>query len=352
MTKYCVNCGKLLREHARFCTVCGFPVRGADPAPVEQPQNTPPEPAPEQEAFFDASAVDEAAALEKVYTLEQSLYVQREVLKQLNQRSSRLCLLQRFEKPVPPSGVFHPAATWTISALVAGAIGLLAALQSDLASQNLYFPLFGLLFGAVIGGGCHVLIRYINYRLAMSEKRGKYTEDLRKYNFAVENETFRIKRESEEKNTLLSIIARLTQQCQGEEALLRDAYEKHVVFPQYQNLAALCALHDLISTDQCATLDGPEGAYSKFDSMARAGQICADLQSAVQNLEQLKETQPALFAALDSGNKDARSIVEIATAVSKKDTASEPALAAYFQRTDAQNGLAEKVIRAYIQKNA
>lgn len=352
MIKYCVNCGKLLREHARFCTVCGFPVRGADPAPVEQPQNTQPEPTQVQEESFDAAAVDEAAALEKVYTLEQSLYVQREVLKQLNQRSSRLCLLQRFEKPVPPSGVFHPAATWTISALVAGAIGLLAALQSDLASQNLYFPLFGLLFGAVIGGGCHVLIQYINYRLAMSEKRGKYTEDLRKYNFAVENETFRIKRESEEKNTLLSIIARLTQQRQGEEALLRDAYEKNVVSPQYQNLAALCALHDLISTDQCATLDGPEGAYSKFDSMARAGQICADLQSAVQNLEQLKETQPALFTALDSGDKEAQTIVEIATAVSKKEAASEPALAAYFQRTDAQNGLAEKVIRAYIQKNA
>ena len=46
---------------------------------------------------------------------------------------------------------------------------------------------------------------------------------------------------------------------------LQKLYSKCNIYYKYQNLAAVCSLYDSIATGICTRLEGPDGAYNKYD---------------------------------------------------------------------------------------
>lgn len=84
---------------------------------------------------------------------------------------------------------------------------------------------------------------------------------------------------------------------------LKLLYEKNIIKPRYQNLAAVSALKGYVEDEICSKLEGPDGAYAQYIEDLRIGRICdsmKDLESKMnQGFRNIQSSQQQMMMRMD-----------------------------------------------------
>ena len=72
-------------------------------------------------------------------------------------------------------------------------------------------------------------------------------------------------------------------------------YANDVIYPKYRNLPALTSIYEYLITGRCEGLTGPHGAYNLYEDEMRKDTVISQLNTVIENLEQIKNNQYMLY---------------------------------------------------------
>ena len=72
-------------------------------------------------------------------------------------------------------------------------------------------------------------------------------------------------------------------------------YAECNVYHKYRNLAAVCSFYDYIAAGICTKLEGPDGAYNKYDIEMRMDRMITQLDEVIENLHIIQNNQNKLY---------------------------------------------------------
>jgi len=79
------------------------------------------------------------------------------------------------------------------------------------------------------------------------------------------------------------------------QSALADLYAMDVIYPKYRTLPALTSIYEYLVTGRCDTLTGPHGAYNLYEDELRKDTVISQLNTVIENLEQIKQNQYMLY---------------------------------------------------------
>lgn len=151
--------------------------------------------------------------------------------------------------------------------------------------------LSGLYIG-LCGGFLFALAKYCA-QWYMAESRHK--KEMKEYKQTMRNETARLEREKALK-TRLEPLPDIAQKAVGEaKQAAAKLYDKLNVPEDLQNLPAVATMADYLRKGTCTALGGAVGAFEMYRTRAATGEIVADVGTAFEAPDALKEHQPLLY---------------------------------------------------------
>lgn len=72
-------------------------------------------------------------------------------------------------------------------------------------------------------------------------------------------------------------------------------YAIDAIYPKYQNLPALTSIYEYFITGRCDELTGPHGAYNMYEDEVRKDTVISQLNTVIENLEQIRQSQFMLY---------------------------------------------------------
>lgn len=78
-------------------------------------------------------------------------------------------------------------------------------------------------------------------------------------------------------------------------AVLASFYASDVIYPKYRTLPALTSIYEYFITGRCDELTGPHGAYNLYEDELRKDTVISQLNTVIENLEQIKNNQYMLY---------------------------------------------------------
>lgn len=137
-------------------------------------------------------------------------------------------------------------------------------------------------------------------------------------------------------NNELSIVQRERQRT---SAALQQYYAKNIIYSKYRNLVAVSSFLDYLQAGNCTALEGPNGAYNKFDIEIRLGVIIQKLDDIITHLDRIENNQYMLYSAIQQSNQNtAKMSSELAKATQHLQQIQNCAeITAYNSRITAQN---------------
>ena len=85
-------------------------------------------------------------------------------------------------------------------------------------------------------------------------------------------------------------------------------YSTNVVYPKYRNMVAIASFCDYIASGRCESLEGPSGAYNKYEEEIRAELVINKLSEIVNSLDAIKDNQYILYCQMSAINKNLTNI--------------------------------------------
>lgn len=360
--KYCDQCGAQLNDKAKFCSICGTPVAAAIEIPTvirckncgesleegasfcancgsrndEPKMKHIPCDSTEQSCIIPATKEsDTIGYLQRVTSLEKSVYTQTQTINELQNHIDNLGHPQEYTKPHHVGEYFDNILKGTWTALTSGTIvvGLLIWFLSKLA----FWP--SMILGAFISVGVVIVFNLLECNSINKQRDERYENELAYYNAAVKEDEARVEAELTEKSSLIPIVNEMQDRLDETVQVLNQYYSKDIIFPKYRNLVAICSFYEYFMSGRCDTLTGHEGAYNIFENEARLERICTKLDEVVQRLEDIKANQYVLYDAIQEGNRITERLVEESVRQSRiaERTAENTALAAHYAEIAANN---------------
>lgn len=90
-------------------------------------------------------------------------------------------------------------------------------------------------------------------------------------------------------------LAYMNEPLQKTKKVLEGLYKKDFVYSKYHNLPALTSIYEYIITGRCEELSGPHGAYNLYEDEVRKDMVISQLNTIIDNLEQIKQNQFLLY---------------------------------------------------------
>ena len=85
--------------------------------------------------------------------------------------------------------------------------------------------------------------------------------------------------------------------------ILNQLYSADIIFPKYRNLIAISQIYEYFMSGRCTQLEGHEGAYNIFETEIRQNIIISQLNTVIDNLEEIKNTQYMIYDAIQESNQ-------------------------------------------------
>lgn len=79
------------------------------------------------------------------------------------------------------------------------------------------------------------------------------------------------------------------------KSTLEKLYSLDTIYPKYRNLPALTCIYEYIQSGRCEELSGVHGAYNLYEDELRKNTIISQLNTIIENLEQIKQNQYLLY---------------------------------------------------------
>ena len=178
----------------------------------------------------------------------------------------------------------------------------------------------------VTGGACAVgvfiseVYRMARERSQLSEEKDKYNQakqryegELLRYDLAVgkyktEMETYKLKI-CNEMNPILKVLDEEIDCMQRKKSQTREAldsgYRLGVISQEYRGFIPVCSFFQYLNSGRCYSLQGPDGAYNKYEEEKRLAliitqlsEIGGTLDEINRNVNKIRENQFMLFSAI------------------------------------------------------
>ena len=92
------------------------------------------------------------------------------------------------------------------------------------------------------------------------------------------------------------------------QAVLDKLYSVDVIYPKYRTLPALTSIYEYLVTGRCEELSGAHGAYNLYEDEIRKDTIISQLNTVIENLEQIKQNQYMLYEQVKGIQQNTRAI--------------------------------------------
>ena len=92
------------------------------------------------------------------------------------------------------------------------------------------------------------------------------------------------------------------------QAVLDKLYSLDVIYPKYRTLPALTSIYEYLVTGRCEELSGAHGAYNLYEDEIRKDTVISQLNTVIENLEQIKQNQYMLYEQVKGIQQNTRAI--------------------------------------------
>ena len=130
-----------------------------------------------------------------------------------------------------------------------------------------------------------------------------YNAALTAYNEAFQQEQARVNNERIQKQIITSRMQELNTQITETTNALKQLYAVGIVYKKYQALVPIVMFCEYIESGRCDALEGHEGAYNIYENELRQNIIISKLDVVINKLDQIRENQYMLAAAIEEGNR-------------------------------------------------
>ena len=94
------------------------------------------------------------------------------------------------------------------------------------------------------------------------------------------------------------------------EEVLEKLYNANIIYRKYCNLEACSAILEYLESGRCYELEGPHGAYNKFDNEASFGKVATNLEKISSQMDIVIANQKELTIILDNIKKNVNEMKE------------------------------------------
>lgn len=289
-----------------------------------------------------------------VVEMEKSIFLQENLIRQLETRISSLGRAAQFSEPVLPEEEMLPrepspppppekpgAKTAKRNFKIAFGICLILSLPQLQIMHPLQWLIAGsivcTLISAIPAGITYILLRDKDvqvekkYQAAVAAyqsslqayslrceqiKRNNlaarltYQNSLEKYHTAGVEEQLRLTLEGEEKNILLAELSKIRDTSRASKDVLRRIYDQNIIFPKYRNIVMVCSLYEYICVGRCDRLEGGDGAYNILELEVRLDKIIVQLDRVISMLAHINQHQYTIYTAITDANQQSAQILE------------------------------------------
>lgn len=102
--------------------------------------------------------------------------------------------------------------------------------------------------------------------------------------------------------------AYFTKPLKETQEALQQIYSVDVIYPKYHNLPALTSIYEYLLTGRCEELTGAHGAYNLYEDEVRKDKVISQLNSVIENLEDIKQQQYMLYEQVKGIQQNTRRI--------------------------------------------
>lgn len=80
--------------------------------------------------------------------------------------------------------------------------------------------------------------------------------------------------------------------------VLEKIYSSNIIYPSYRNFIAISSIYQYFESGICETLEGHEGAYSRYEIESRLDKIVTQIDVVIAKLDQIAQNQYTLYSAI------------------------------------------------------
>lgn len=177
----------------------------------------------------------------------------------------------------------------------------------------------------------------------------KYKKAVKQYNNLVCNDNARVNYENFQKQQLQLQKEDIQKKIGEISETLEHFYSLDIIHPKYRNMITVIRLLEYFDSGRCTALTGAGGAYNKYEEEIRQDAIISKLDTAINCLYQIRDTQYMLYESLEDCLDELGAITTqndklIST---NQDISQNSAIAAYNSKIAASNSDALVFIEAY-----
>lgn len=228
-------------------------------------------------------------------------------------QASRKPVLQKEGKPQPPvkKECDQPlfALILTVALAAVGFFLLLCSFNMDPGIGDL-FRVLGILSAAIgVPASWYIYVKRRGCREDNEYAAKEYDRSCRqidKRNEEAQNAYGRNLRDWNHTNTEMHSF--MQKPLDESRQLLQRYYSDGLIYPKYCNLPALTSIYEYFVTGRCTELTGPHGAYNLYEDELRKDTVISQLNTVIENLEQIKQNQYMLYQQVKSINENTQVI--------------------------------------------
>ena len=142
------------------------------------------------------------------------------------------------------------------------------------------------------------------------DRKEKYQQEMAQYPIDVQNEEDAYQQALRLAEYYDQLIAQQEKKLEDTRRLLREAYDKGLLYGKYRNFVAVCSICEYLESGRCSELGGPDGAYNLFEQEIRMNLIITQLGLIISELDEIRENQAMLYDAISTGNRLTRQLIE------------------------------------------
>lgn len=268
------------------------------------------------------------AYLKCLYELEASLYYQQRVYNVVSREQQNVLASYRGESEIPhkkPEPEESDAMFITVIACMIVVFFLMIVIFNITVEGYDGYPIFkriiaslflGVISGVVIGGLVGAAIGKIIEKKDDKRKAQQALERVVIENREIDRRNAEIRARNADSKALVrrkaaAVDLRLNEIQQGineTRKVLDRYYGLDIVFEKYRNFIAISSIYEYLTSGRCQELEGPYGAYNKFEEELRQNLIIAKLDDVLRSLSRIERNQIMLYDAITEANRQIEKI--------------------------------------------
>lgn len=259
--------------------------------------------------------------LEIIVDMEKSVYMQKIIIEKMEQEIENLGIRRKIIKPEPSVdaeigiliklGLVFASFATIVLGIGSGILGIVL-LKPD--NAILIWKIIYIVVGVLFLGGAVKLLEIsfeaISYLYRCKKAKLEYEEAKAKYKEYIRADKKRVKEELIHREYIITELQKFEELHKSTVWTLEKFYEKNIISPNYRNFVAVSSLYEYIRDRRYYSLEGPDGAYNRFEEEIRLDRIIAELDTVVRCLSSIRNSQTMLYSAIQESNRRSDMIID------------------------------------------